>query len=139
MNDCLQQDQLAALLTAFTAANSTAKVALFINNRTPLPTDTYASFTEASQSWYSRQNAVYGQVFQEGSGNMRTVVDSVQFNYSSGDGLDAPVTVYGYMIVTASGSTLLHSARLDTARTMGNTLDSVVVEPALQLPSIPQS
>lgn len=140
MSDCLQINQLYAMLQGFVDNDATgAQVALYTNAKVPTSVDTYSEFTEVDATWYTRKNATYGQVHDSESVNMETVVQSLQWNYSDGDGSDDPITIQGYMVLTPSGNTLLHSRRLDAPVTLATDIDSVVVRPSVTVKSIPQS
>lgn len=118
------------------ASLTTPTVKLFVNNITVTPDTVFASLVEPSGDWYTPQSLTYGQVFEGPNGEMNVVARSVQFNYT---GTDAAETIYGWFVDDAGDGDAPISARnLETPVNMGNVLDSLIVQPGLTLPPVPQ-
>lgn len=112
-------------------------VRLFTNDITPGPDTDLLALTEPSGSWYAEQALSYGQAYQNPDGSITVTAASVQFNYT---GVSSPETIRGWFVVDPGTPDIPVSARrLATPVSMGNTLDSLIVQPGFTVPPIPAS
>jgi len=112
-------------------------VRLFKDTIAPTPDTNFLATTQPTGSWYTAPAVTYGQVFEHTDGSMEIRCTSVQFNYS---GTDPAETIRGYYVVDpGSPDVVYHGANLPAPVAMGNTLDSLIVNPGLIFPPIPMS
>lgn len=131
-SDLLTRTQLAAALTAYIATVATPFCGLFVNNITPTIDTAIGGLTEPTGSWYARLAITFNQIYDDIAGNMYVTADSLQFDYT---GTDAPEVIYGYFTATlVTAGVLVASNLLAVPKSMGNTLDSLIVQPAIIQP-----
>lgn len=128
MSGVMTKTQLAAMLTAWSAALTTPFIRLFTGGVTPTPDSILANFPEPTGTWYAAIAAVFDQVFQHPDGSIEIRTQAPQFNYS---GVSPGETITGWALVDTAGPTLLSAGQLDAPVTMGSTLDSLIASPAI--------
>lgn len=112
-------------------------VRLFTNDITPGPDTDLLALSEPAGTWYAEQALTYGQAYQNPDGSITVTAESVQFNYT---GASSPETVRGWFVVDPGSPDVPISARrLPTPVSMGNALDSVIVQPGFTVPPIAAS
>jgi hypothetical protein len=119
----------------FATANLTgAKLRLFTDDLELTPNLTLDDFTEPVGSWYAELDADYGEPYGVDDDGIRASVLSKQFNYS---GSDDPETVRGWFVVKpGTPDVLIHYGKLESPKTMGNALDSLVIQPNVLIPAL---
>jgi hypothetical protein len=110
------------ILNGMVSANLLKRMRLFQNNHTPVNSDTYASYTEATFSGYSGyQNIVWGSAFINGS--TQGEIDATQLTWTHNGGGTAN-TIYGVYITDASDN-LLYAERFPAPLTLASSGDAV--------------
>ena len=136
-SDAITKSAIMAILEAFMASLTAPEVRLFTDNITPSPDTNLLTLNQPTGSWYTPQPLSYGDAFTNPDGSVSVVAQSMQFDY---DGTDPGETVYGYMVVDpGSPDVPISAARLETPVNMGNDTNSVIVQPRMSLPPVPQS
>lgn len=117
-----------AFLDLILAVNYTLK--LFQNDYTPIESSVTASFTEATFTGYSAI-ALTGGSWTTTQADPTTGVYAQQTFTRSSTG--AAQSIYGYYIVTTTGSNLRWAERFDTAVTMELLNDAIKIIPRITL------
>jgi hypothetical protein len=101
---------------------------LYTSNTTPAKSDTLATYTLASSTYFRSQQAVGNFTLQQVAADIGTIqAPNVVFTNGSG----SPVTVYGYVIYEPTGSKLVAAARFDSAPITIAAGGTLVVTPIL--------
>lgn len=91
-----------AILSLLIGTLDTFYLKLYVNNHTPIVTDTAAAFTEPSGSWYTAVLlSSWGAAFVNGSNQGET--DEVVHTYTA-SGTVVSEDVYGYFVTDGSGN-----------------------------------
>lgn len=108
-----------------------ATVSLFVNDVNPLEGAVIGDFTLATFTGSTPiALGTFGEVYASADGGAESVAPLMQWDWDAGDA----ETVYGIVIKSAAvGTPLLGYARLENAREMNNTADSLVIIPRFKL------
>lgn len=135
-SNALPTTQLAGMLSAWSSAMSTPLIFLDTSGTVPGPNTTLSQVVPPTASWYSPSAATFGAVYSLPDDSVSVTAESAQFTYS---GSDAATIVTGYGVMDTAATTLYMMALLPNPVTLQNTLDSLIVQPTVNLPSVPQS